>query len=920
MGNAIRRRSAYVALAVMVPALTVAAVAGAGQASATGTASIKITEVAYGGKIAGADGDGEYVELTNVGTAPQSFAGWTYSGKPGAGTLPLDDFGTVDPGESVLITDVTAPEFRTEWGLSGSVKIIDDKSNGLSVTLDKGPDTPTVFDNTGAIVDDVSYAAGFFPGKGVSAYPDAAHLGAEADTTGWTLSTAGDGEGSWTSASGSVGSPGTTPLATKAPDIRISEVAYGGKMGTTDGDGEYVELTNVGTAPQDFTGWTYTSKDGSSTLPLDDFGTVDPGASVLITDVTADEFRTEWNLPASVAIIDDKANGLSATLDKGPDTPTVYDNTGTIVDDVSYAAGFFPGKGVSAYPDSAHLGAAADTTGWTLSTAGDGEGSTTSASGATGSPGSYVAVGQSSGDDTGGGSTTPPPGTSSLPSVAWPGPQAVTTVDNTDFGQNLSGLFYVAGATRADDYMWGVENGDSGAPLNTGESSLFKIVQDANGNWGPAAGWEQGVKLHYPDGTGQPDSEGVTAVGGKVFVSTERDNLNGGVSKVSILEYDPSQVSGGAINATREWNLEPDFNLPPADANLGMEALAFVPDGYLVANGFKTDAGATYDPSQYGDHFGGVFFGGLEADGNIYAYVLQSDGSFHRIASFNSGFNTIMDAAWDPSQDALWLDCDNTCGGQTSIAKLDTTAGDANQGHFSVSTVYDRPTGGPNVNNEGFTFQPPTECDATTGLRSVWWSDDGDDSGHAIRTAQATCATPIAGQVGAKVTTAVTAEGTTTPAKKNAAGAYTTPVTVTFTCSNQDAVLNQACPAPVNVTSSQAAKTVATLTDTLGKTYPVTVPAIQIAKPLGTLHGKRPTISGTAKVGKRLTAHAGAWTPKGVHLAYRWFANGKAIKGGTKASLKLTRSLKGKKVTVKVTGTLTGYKPLTEASAAKRVR
>jgi hypothetical protein len=822
--------------------------AGAAQAAPAGPAAaqIRITEVAYGGKIAGSSGDGEYVELTNVGDAPQDFTGWTYTGKAGAGTLPLDGFGTVAAGESVIITDVTAAEFDADWGLPATTKIVDDKANGFSVTLDKGPDTPTVYDNTNAVVDSVSYQAGFFSGKGVSAWVDAAHLGAKADTTGWTISTVGDAQGSWTSASGSVGSPGSTSLVAKASRIRITEVAYGGKIADPNGDGEYVELTNVGNAPQDFTGWTYTGKAGAGTLPLDGFGIVAPGESVIVTDVSAAAFDADWGLPATTKIVDDKAKGFSVTLDKGPDTPTVYDSTNAVVDSVSYQAGFFSGKGVSAWVDAAHLGAKADTTGWTISAVGDAQGSRTSASGSVGSPASFTATG--AGDTTGGtgGDTSTgtsadkwrSPSSSGIVAQPWPGPQAVTTADTMDFGQNMSGLFYVPGATPGQDFMWGVENGDSGAPLNTGESSLFKLVRDANGSWGPAAGWEKGIKLHYADGTGQPDSEGVTAVGGKVFISTERDNLNSGVSRVGILEFDPSTVANGAINAVAQWELEPDLgpgtdaNLTsPADANLGAEAVTFVPDAYLVAHGFRTDSGALYDPTQYGEHSGGVFFAGIEKNGNLYGYVLQAGGGITRVATFSSGFNQIMDAMWDPSQDAMWLDCDNGCLGQTSIVKLDTTAGDPHQGHFQAVTIYDRPTGGPNVNNEGFTAQPASECDTATNTRAVWWADDGDDSGHAIRTATAPCSTPIAGQVGATITVTYTQQGTGTPATPNGSGAFTTPVTVSFACTDVDAVLQQACPSPVDVTASRGAVTAAVLTDTLGIVYSVELPAIAIDKP-----------------------------------------------------------------------------------------
>lgn len=80
----------------------------------------------------------------------------------------------------------------------------------------------------------------------------------------------------------------------------------------------------------------------------------------------------------------------------------------------------------------------------------------------------------------------------------------------------------------------------------------------------------------------------------------------------------------------------------------------------------------------------------------------------------------------------------------------------------------------------------------------------------------------------------------------------------------------------------------------------------------------KPTVSGTAKVGKKLTAKVKAWSPKAT-FKYQWLANGKAIKGATKASFKLTKSQKGKKITVKVTGSRSGYvsASLTSKATAK---
>ncbi|TDL42244.1 hypothetical protein [Microbacterium oleivorans] len=76
-----------------------------------------------------------------------------------------------------------------------------------------------------------------------------------------------------------------------------------------------------------------------------------------------------------------------------------------------------------------------------------------------------------------------------------------------------------------------------------------------------------------------------------------------------------------------------------------------------------------------------------------------------------------------------------------------------------------------------------------------------------------------------------------------------------------------------------------------------------------------PTISGSAKVGQKLTAKPGRWT-SGTRLSYQWYANGKAISKATKSTFTVPSNLKGKKITVKVTGTKSGYATVSTTSRA----
>jgi hypothetical protein len=80
-----------------------------------------------------------------------------------------------------------------------------------------------------------------------------------------------------------------------------------------------------------------------------------------------------------------------------------------------------------------------------------------------------------------------------------------------------------------------------------------------------------------------------------------------------------------------------------------------------------------------------------------------------------------------------------------------------------------------------------------------------------------------------------------------------------------------------------------------------------------------PKISGTAKVGATLKAKPGTWKPAAVKLKYQWLRGGKPIEGATKSTYKLVKADKGKKITVTVTGSASGYATESKTSASKTV-
>lgn len=88
---------------------------------------------------------------------------------------------------------------------------------------------------------------------------------------------------------------------------------------------------------------------------------------------------------------------------------------------------------------------------------------------------------------------------------------------------------------------------------------------------------------------------------------------------------------------------------------------------------------------------------------------------------------------------------------------------------------------------------------------------------------------------------------------------------------------------------------------------------------IGRLTKARPRIRGKARVGTRVVARAKGWT-RGTKFRYRWFQDKVAIRGATRKKLRVTRSMRGTKLVVKVTGKKAGYKKSSARSRPKKVR
>ncbi|HSX62889.1 MAG TPA: DUF3616 domain-containing protein [Tahibacter sp.] len=363
----------------IVPLLALAAsLAGCADAA---FAQVRITEFMYSGA------DGEFVEITNTGASAVDLTGWSFDDDSNtAGSFLIGALGTLAAGESAVITEAPAANFRTAWQRCAAAKIIGGNAQNLSRN-----DVINLYDAGGVRVDTLRFGDQTFPGtirtQNIAGWVSAAGLGADTIAQ-WTLATVGDAEGSHAATLGDVGSPGVStrsaapfdPCAPVGPRMRITEYLY------DSADGEFVEFTNVGDAPADMTGWSFDDDSNvAGTVALGAFGTVQPGESVLFTDRAAPAFRTAWQLCSGVKVVGGNTTGLGRA-----DQINLYDAGGTRVDRLTYddqtIAGSVRAKDRSAWVSANGLGAD-QALEWTLSAVGDVEDSRTAAAGAIGSPG-----------------------------------------------------------------------------------------------------------------------------------------------------------------------------------------------------------------------------------------------------------------------------------------------------------------------------------------------------------------------------------------------------------------------------------------------------------------------------------------------------------------------------------------------------
>jgi hypothetical protein len=311
------------------------------------------------------------------------------------------------------------------------------------------------------------------------------------------------------------------------------------------------------------------------------------------------------------------------------------------------------------------------------------------------------------------------------PSSAWPGPNAAMGVDDASAGLagNASGLVWHPSTS-----------GGALFSVNNNPPRLHRLVRDgASGRFiNDPIGWSTPRDLTFPSGSGDPDAEGVTIAAYDepfVYVVSETSAL---IGRTSFLRYDLNDDTS-PLPATHEWNVSVDLAglgvLP--GSNSGFEAITWIPDADLTAGGLlHGDTGEPYDPADYPDHAGGLFVGGVEADGRVFAFPLMLDGTFERVAEIESELPEVMPLEYDREERVLLIGCDNNCDNAIHVALLDNVPGSLTQGTFVVTNKIVRPSSLPNSNQEGIALADVAS--AVNGMRPFFWIRDGSTAGATL--------------------------------------------------------------------------------------------------------------------------------------------------------------------------------------------
>lgn len=448
---------------------------------------------------------------------------------------------------------------------------------------------------------------------------------------------------------------------------------------------------------------------------------------------------------------------------------------------------------------------------------------------------------------------------------------------------------------------------------STGDGYIGVFEADDKDNDGTKYEWIQNI-ANYPRTTFSPMSLELDAVGDKLFTTSMTTQKAMVIDTVTLEDtiIDLPDLATGGRGASGVAYDSVTNRLFIASQNSDELMVAQLNDDMTAGTTVKeiaTGAGAlnvAFDPVHrlaYVANFGGTTITVVDPDGNKVANLpfsrvnhLAEDGQGSVYAVNKDASNRVIKLTPKVAAGTPAVSGTPQVGVPLTVAPGTWTAGSA------LSYVWKR--GGVAIDGATTATYTPVAADLGVSLTAVV---TGAASGFADNTATVTTAAVVAGVL-ATGTPTITGSARVGSPLTATPGTWTDGATLSYQWRRAGAPIAGATKASYVAVAADAGKRLSVVVSGALPGYSAagiaSTDTAVVAK--GVLSGAKPRIIGTAKVGKKLTAKPGAWTA-GVKLSYVWKANGKVIKGAKAPSLKLAKALRGKRLTVTVTGTKAGY-------------
>ncbi len=283
------------------------------------------------------------------------------------------------------------------------------------------------------------------------------------------------------------------------------------------------------------------------------------------------------------------------------------------------------------------------------------------------------------------------------PAEAFASAENLTYIDSTGFGVNLSGAAWNPVSRK----LWLVRNGGPGG------SKLWVLRE--NGSGGFEVDYKNGLRGEWSNFN---DLEAIALADFNnpdvVYLLIEGEER---IKRYNISTY-------GTAILERNWNTSPHL---PLNGGSGAEALAFIPDSFLTAQGFVDPAG---NPRTSQNGMGGLMFVGHQNGGRIYVFDLNpNNDSFTYVGAYRTNYSETADLAFDRSTGYLYV-FHGANHNHTEVVSLASTV-NGSERKLVTLVDYNRPTGSAtNSNMEGIAVVETSDC--ADGKRDFFLTiDDG---------------------------------------------------------------------------------------------------------------------------------------------------------------------------------------------------